>query len=164
MRNLLLKLLPAPNIAVKLLIVGLIMGMIFTFGVQYWSADIQREEAIEITGEFEAYRLYSKRGHNKEIKISLEGYDPYFIGGECITQALIDRIDAIEEGTELHLLVHPNSSTIWELKDGEETILDFEYAKQHIKLENTGFAYLGYFMYFCAAAGLLSLLLRIGHR
>ena len=170
MRNLLLKLLPAPNIAAVLLILGSIFGTVFTFGMQYWDADIQREDASEISGGFESYRVvygYGRpHGSNQinEIKINLVGCEPVSIDGACVTEALIDRIDAIEEGTELQLLVHPNSSTIWELKDGEETILDFEYAKQHIKLENTGFAYLGYFMYFCAVAGLLSLLLRIGHR
>ena len=167
MRNLLLKLLPAPNIAAVLLILGSILGTVFTFGMQYWGADIQREDAIETSGDFESYRIiygYGRlRGSNQinEITINLVGCEPVSIDGACVTEGLIDRLDAIEEGTKLQLLVHPNSGTVWELKDGEETILDFEYSKQHIKLENTIFAYLGGFMYFCALAGLISLVMRI---
>lgn len=46
-----------------LLIAGLIMGTVFSFGMQYWNAPIAREEAIHTTAVFSSYKEQLNRGH-----------------------------------------------------------------------------------------------------
>ena len=71
-----------------------------------------------------------------------------------------DGIKALPEGAKVDMLVHPNSNTIWELKHDGKTILSFEESQKDIKNENVGFIVLGIFMYFCAAIGFGSLLIK----
>ena len=73
-----------------------------------------------------------------------------------------DEIKALPQGAKLDMLVHPNSDTVWELKHGDKTLLSFEESQKDIKSENIGFIVLGIFMYFCAAIGIGSLLIRWG--
>jgi DNA topoisomerase-1 len=64
------------------------------------------------------------------------------------------------KGEKLILLIHPNSATIWEIRTAEKTIMSFAYTQNNLRQENIGFSILGMFMYFGAAIGLGSLLMR----
>jgi hypothetical protein len=58
------------------------------------------------------------------------------------------------------MLLHPNSSSIVELKHGEKTILPFEEAVKDLGVERIGFLILGILLYLCAAWGAFVLLKR----
>lgn len=149
--------------AVMLLVVGLILGSIFVFGSQYWGEPIQREDAIEISATYEAYKINPgkiRKHHIKQIEISIADHSSVYIDGACVSEDVKDGIKELPEGAKLNMLVHPNSDTVWELKHGDKTILSFEESQKDIKSENIGFIVLGVFMYFCAAIGLGSLLTR----
>ena len=149
--------------AVMLLVVGLILGSIFVFGSQYWGEPIQREDATEVSAIYEAYEINPgkiRKHHIKQIEITLTDYSSVYIDGACVSEDVKDGIKALPEGAKLDMLVHPNSDTVWELKHGDKTILSFEESQKDIKNENVGFIILGIFMYFCAAIGLSSLLMR----
>lgn len=149
--------------AVMLLVVGLILGSIFVFGSQYWGEPIQREDAIEISATYETYEINPgkiRKHHIKQIEISFDDHSSVYIDGSCVSEDVKDGIKALPEGAKLDMLVHPNSDTVWELKYGDKTILSFEESQKDIKNENIGFVVLGVFMYFCAAIGLGSLLMR----
>lgn len=149
--------------AVMLLVVGLILGSIFIFGSQYWGEPIQREDAIEISAIYEAYEINPgkiRKHHIKQIEIILTDHSSVYIDGACVSEDVKDGIKALPQGAKLDMLVHPNSDTVWELKHGDKTILSFEESQKDIKNENVGFIILGIFMYFCAAIGLSSLLMR----
>ena len=149
--------------AVMLLVVGLILGSIFVFGSQYWGEPIQREDATEVSAIYEAYEINPgkiRKHHIKQIEITLTDHSSVYIDGACVSEDVKDGIKALPEGAKLDMLVHPNSDTVWELKHGDKTILSFEESQKDIKNENVGFIILGIFMYFCAAIGLSSLLMR----
>ena len=149
--------------AVMLLVVGLILGSIFIFGSQYWGEPIQREDAIEVSAIYEAYEINPgkiRKHHIKQIEITLADHSSVYIDGACVSEDVKDGIKALPKGAKLDMLVHPNSDTAWELKHGDKTILSFEESQKDIKNENIGFIILGMFMYFCAAIGLSSLLMR----
>ena len=149
--------------AVMLLVVGLILGSIFIFGSQYWGEPIQREDAVEISATYETYEINPgkiRKHHIKQIEITLTDHASVYIDGACVSEDVKDEIKALTEGAKLDMLVHPNSDTVWELKHGDKTILSFEESQKDIKNENVGFIILGMFMYFCAAIGLGSLLIK----
>ena len=149
--------------AVMLLVVGLILGSIFVFGSQYWGEPIQREDATEVSATYEAYEINPgkiRKHHIKQIEITLADHSSVYIDGACVSEDVKDGIKALPKGAKLDMLVHPNSDTVWELKHGDKTILSFEESQKDIKNENIGFIILGIFMYFCAAIGLSSLLMR----
>ena len=149
--------------AVMLLVVGLILGSIFVFGSQYWGEPIQREDATEVSAIYEAYEINPgkiRKHHIKQIEITLTDHSSVYIDGACVSEDVKDGIKALPEGAKLDMLVHPNSDTVWELKHGDKTILSFEESQKDIKNENVGFIILGIFMYFCAAIGPGSLLIK----
>ena len=49
--------------AILFLIVGLILGTVFTFGQQYWKAPIQRDEAISVQAEYQNQFGELSEGH-----------------------------------------------------------------------------------------------------
>ena len=146
-----------------LLVVGLILGSIFVFGSQYWGEPLQREDATEVSAIYEAYEINPgkiRKHHIKQIEITLTDHSSVYIDGACVSEDVKDGIQTLPEGAKVDMLVHPNSDTVWELKHGDKTILSFEESQKDIKNENIGFIILGIFMYFCAAIGLSSLLMR----
>lgn len=146
--------------AVFLLIAGLFIGTVFTFGMRYWNAPVAREEAVAVTATFASSKESRDNGDVKEILLRFEDHDQLHIDGSCITEALRSRVSAITPGTTLSLLVHPNSSTILELRMGEDTLLEFEYAAEKLTREADMFMGLGIFLYAMAAWGLASLIFR----
>ena len=151
--------------AVVLLVIGLSLGTVFTFGVQYWGEPIERGDAVSVSASFESYRIIHGRWSSiNEIVLRFEDREQLSIDGACVSEAVLDGVEALREGALLDMLVHPNSDTVWELKHGGEVILLFEKSQKSIRAENTGFAFLGVFEYFCAAMGLGSLLMRLKKR
>lgn len=143
-----------------LLIAGLIMGTVFTFGMQYWNAPITHEEAIHTTAVFSSYKEQLKRGHVKEIIVLFEDHEQLYIDGVCINAELRDNIHNLTPGTELSLIVHPNSNTIMDLRIGEAVFLEFQDTSEKLTGEATGSMGLGLFCYVLSVCGLFSLLFR----
>lgn len=142
-----------------LLIAGLLMGTVFTFGVQHWNGPVTREEAVAVTAVYASYGEQKNRGHVKEIILRFDDHDQLHIDGSCISEDLRHRIRALTPGTELSLLVHPNSSTILELKAGNAVLLDFTRASERLSGEAKGFLGMGLVLYALAACGLVHLLI-----
>ena len=146
--------------AVTLVIAGLFIGTVFTFGMRYWNAPVAREEAVAVTAVLSSSLESRDDGDVKEILLRFEDHQQLHIDGACITDELRSRVSAITPGTTLSLLVHPNSSTVMELRVGEETLMEFEYAAEKLTREADMFMWLGIFLYAMAAWGLASLILR----
>lgn len=140
-----------------LLIAGLIMGTIFTFGMQYWNAPITQEEAIHTTAVFSSCKVRRDRGHVKEIIVRFEDRDQLYIDGSCIDEKLQSRIQSISPGSEVALIVHPNSNTILEFRVGDWMLLEFQTTSEKLKGEATGSMALGLFCYALSACGLVGL-------
>lgn len=141
-----------------LLIAGLLMGTVFTFGVQHWNRPVTREEAVSVTAVYASFGEQKNRGHVTEIILRFDDHDQLYIDGSCINEDLRNRIHALTPGTELSLLVHPNSSTILELKAGNAVLLDFTRASERLAGEAKSFLWMGLVLYTLAACGLARLL------
>ncbi len=146
--------------AILFIVIGLILGSIFILDMRYWNAPIDREDAISVEATFDSFIERESRGKSKGITISFSDYDQQFINTSCVTDDLRNDLKQLAKGDNLILLIHPNSQTIWEIRTEKKTILSFAYTQNTLRQENIGFGILGTFMYFGAAIGLGSLLMR----
>ncbi len=143
--------------AIFLLVAGLFMGTVFTFLVQYANAPVSREESRHITAVFSSYGTQRERGRVKEIIVRFADHDQLYIDGSCISDALLDSVEILSPGTELTMIVHPNSNTILDLRVGKLVLLEFEAASNKLAKEAKGFLGLGLFCYVLSACGLCRL-------
>ncbi len=142
--------------AVVLLIVGVLLGTVFTFGQQYWNARVSPEECIAVETQFLDYREIRK-GKSvtiKEIAIDCANGERYFIDGVSVNEWVRDALAFFSPGDEVRLLIHPNRSTIVEFTTQSRVILEFDDTMEKLRGEANGFLGLGIFMYFSAAVGL----------
>ena len=143
-----------------LLIAGLIMGTVFTFGMQYWNAPVTKEESIHTTAIYESYATQREQGRVKEIIVRFKDHEQLYIDGVCINDTLLNSIDSFVPGIELSMIVHPNSNTIMELHADNQVLLEFQNTSEKLTGEATGFMGLGLFCYVLSVCGLISLLFR----
>lgn len=141
------------NAAIFLLIAGLIMGTVFTFGMKYWNEPISQDEAQQVNAIFSSYKETKRRGHVQEIILRFDDHEQLYIDGVCIDNELCDTISEIMPGTILEMMVHPNSNTILEMETGTTKILEFNDSVQKLSSEASGFMYLGVFCYILALMG-----------
>ena len=140
-----------------LLIAGVFMGTVFTFGMQYWNAPVTQEDTIHTTAVFSSYAADRREGHVKEIIVRFEDHEQLCIDGSCINEQVWDGLDTIAPGMEVELMIHPNSNTILDFRMGNSVVLEFENTSEILASEATGFFGLGLFLYILAAYGLFNL-------
>lgn len=145
--------------AVFLLIAGLILGTVFTFGVRYWNAPIAREDAQQITATFSSSIERLKHGRVQEVILRFDDHEELRIDGSCMSNTLLEAIKLLEPGSVLEMAVHPNSNTIWELQCAAAKYLDFEDTMKHLGRESVGFTVLGIFCYLSSIVGFARLIL-----
>ena len=142
--------------AVLLLIVGLLLGTVFTFGQQYWNAQVTPDRCIEVQTRFldyhEHWKIKSTRIH--EISVDCENGERYFIDGVSVNERVRDALAFFSPGDEIRLLIHPNRDTIVEFTTQSRVILAFDDTMAKLRGEANGFLGLGIFMYFSAVVGL----------
>ena len=146
--------------AVFFIIVGMVMGTVFTLGMQYWNEPIQREDARVIVATYDSYYRNESPRHHRGIVVRFTDCDSMNIDSACLRQDVVDSIQELSSGDRVELLVHPNSDTIWEMKSDTNTILPFELAQERLKCENIAFGILGILLYALAVSGVVSLLFR----
>jgi hypothetical protein len=145
-------------VALFLVMIGIIMGIVFSFGMQYWESSVSKEDAIYTEAEFSSYKTIYGRYHSvKEVRIDFADREPLFIDGTCCSQMVFEKLDHIKPGSVLYMYVHPNSSTLLEIYDGSTAILMFDDTVEKLSSEVSAFLFLAIFMYFVAAYGLLKL-------
>ncbi len=149
---------PMPlGMAVALLVVGIFLGSIFSFGMQFWNEEVTQEECSKIETQFVGYeniRQPERPATIKEIAIDCANGERYFIDGVSIDSELRENIADLVCGESITLFIHPNSSTVVELSTNSGIILPFSETVDKLGSEATGFLFLGLFMYFCALVGL----------
>lgn len=144
--------------AIFLVVLGLLLGTVFTFGMRYWQSPVMKTEAIYDEAVFSSFEEVSRRGHVHEILLRFEDRAQVSVDSACLTDEVIAQIEAITPGSTVTLYIHPNSSTVLELIDHGTVILPFDETVKKVSTEANAFAVLGIFMYLCAAAGILRLL------
>lgn len=101
------------TLAITLLVVGLLLGSVFTFRIQYWNADITRESCTKIETQFHAYdeiRQWKHRTRIKEIAIDCGNGERYFIDGVSINTDLRNALSELSEQENITRLIHPNGN------------------------------------------------------
>ena len=146
--------------AIFLLITGLFIGSIFTFGMQYWNAEVSREACTQVETSFVSYDpMYGRRASVKEIAIYCSNNERYDIDGVSLNRTLLEKLTTLSEGEKLKLLIHPNANTILELSTDHDTLLHFDETVEKLGSEATAFLFLGLFMYFTAGLSLYHIVL-----
>lgn len=149
---------PMPfGLAIFLLIAGLLLGSVFTFGMQYWNSEVLREECTLIETRFVSYEeihQHKRPMEIKEIAVDCDNDERYFIDGVSIDADLRTALSELSEQQKISLLIHPNSDTIVEFSTENGKILAFDETIHKIAGETTAFLFLGLFMYFCSIVGL----------
>lgn len=140
--------------AIFLVIAGLLLGTIFTFGMRYWHAPISREKCAQVETEFVSYRERIRRGNIQLIDIDCADGQRYEIDGACISQTVLDGVESLQSQAPITLLIHPNSDTVMELSCESGTLLTFDDSVQRLAGDTMLFTVLGIIMYAAALGGL----------
>lgn len=140
-----------------IVIAGIVLGTVFTFGMRYWESSVSKEDAIFVEATFSSYDGIYIRGDLKEIKMIFQDRKQLFIDGTCCSQSVQDKLESLKPGSVLQMYVHPRSGTILEIKTDNGSILQFEESVKKLSSEVTGFLFLGIFMYACAVYGIIKL-------
>ena len=141
------------------IVLGGVLGSISTYNCLYLNQIIDREEAIVATGRFDSYEFsYGKGGAVSEVRIDFIDRGELYIDTAYHVE-MDEKLEALEKGEQLNMLLHPNSEAIWELTTEKSAILSFDDAKSRTQFEN------GFFMFFlvglcliCISMGVFALL------
>ena len=125
------------------------IGTAMTFGTHYWKKDVSREEAVAAEATYQSCRK-SYSATPVEFLVRFSNLEQQAVDGSCASEALYQQINALEPGTRVSLLLHPNSATILEFRVGDTVLLDFDSTVKALRREVTGFTVLGVFVYLCA--------------
>ncbi len=157
-----------------LLVLGILLGTVFVFGMSYWNQPITREEAIQVEAAFSGFREQAghqqgrltlgdstiRTGSSSVAPVILEFRDhaQLTIDGSCVTDALLAQLQALKAGDTLTCIVHPHSDTVLEIAAGDELLMPFDSSVSQLHSEQKGFFWLGIIMYTGALYGLLNLI------
>ena len=159
---------PMPfKLAVFMLVIGILLGSIFTFGMQYWNKNIPREECRVVKTQFLSYdEIWHAKPTVSIVEIAIDCTDGnrYFIDGVSINEELRDQLSSLSKNDDITLLIHPNSNTIVEFSNDQTVLLNFDDTISKLDGESTGFLFLGIFTYFCALVGLYYIIYHIIRR
>ncbi len=153
---------------ILLIIVGLLMGTVFTVGMGYWNAAVEPEDAIAVTAVYDGYEIRygrGKRSANRNkinvIDLRFTDHEELAIVGSCIDNELLDDLYALRKGDRLDMLVHPNGGDkLLAITADGETILAFDDAIKSLSVERWGFFALVLFCYLGASVGAYYLIKR----
>ena len=144
--------------AIFLLLAGMFLGAIFTFGTRYWHALVSREDCTQVNTEFVSYRERTRRGSIQLIYIDCANGQRYELDGACISQPVLEGVENLQPQEPITLLIHPNSDTILELSCESGTLMAFDDAAQRVAGDTLLFMVLGILMYAAALGGLYQLI------
>ena len=139
---------------ILIIIVGTVLGTVFTFGMQYWNAAVSPDEALSLCAAYTGYDVdysMSSTGASRrsiaQVFLHFADHDRLTIDGSCVNQVLLDRLDSLFEGTVLDMRIHPSGSSVLSIEAQGKTILAFEDSQRHLSFEKWGFFALGMIVY-----------------
>ena len=160
-----LKKLPSLGQALVLLIIGLLMGTVFTVMMNYTQGPVTMDEAHPVSAVMEdvrgSYGRRNRRNSLREILIRFEDHEQLHIDSPVATKAMLEQLNTYSAGTTFDMLVHPNSATILALHINGEEIINFDTAMAKLSNENLVFFWMGICLYAAAAFGAYVVILRL---
>nr|MBR4280195.1 hypothetical protein [Clostridia bacterium] len=139
---------------ILIIIVGVLLGSVFTFGMHHWNASVHPEDAIAVRAAYTGYDVDYSSGRTGAIRrniaqvfLHFADHDRLTIDGSCVNTALLDALAALPDGTMLDMLVHPSGSSVLSIETQGETLLAFEQSQRSLNFEKWGFFALGMIAY-----------------
>ena len=123
-------------------ILAIIFGVFFAL-IQSINDPIPRSEAVAYSGKFEEYKV----GKNYCAIVFADGSE-YEVYPHTETQEFSDAMNSLKKGTELDILVNPNSDYVVEIMAGSREILNFEQSQAAIDSYDNGYIAIGVFACF----------------
>lgn len=146
--------------AVFLIVVGILLGTVFTVGMHFWEAPVTKAEAVSLNAVFSSCKEILQHGRTQEIVVRFADHEQLTIDGVSLSDEVISKVEALKPGTVLTLYVHPNSSTILEMVDNGDVIIAFDETVSKLSAEVSGFTVLGILLYLGALFGIVKLIRR----
>ena len=138
--------------AIAMTVLCLVLGTVFLLNHTYWERPVEKDEAVQVSAIYKSY--YYKEGiqgtrysRSAVLKLYFKDNDTLFFNDCYIDTELVEKIDALPEGTRLDMLLHPNGDDIIECKAEGETLLDFEWATSRLLINSVGFVVIGICLY-----------------
>ena len=151
------------GVCIFFIAIGIIIGNIFVIVTWHEGKLIDKSETIPVTATFSSYTIHTSpngKGAVNEVELCFIDHEKLYIDGACFNIDVETALDNLEKGDRLELLLHPVSNYIWDIQRDEEIILSFDDAKSRTRFENIAFTIIGFFVYFCAIMGAISLFLQ----
>ena len=111
---------------------------------------IPESDAISLVVTYSGCDPAYRRGYVKYIDLHFDDYEALTVDGCCSNTDLVEQLNNIPAGTQMHLLVHPKSENILQLDVNSKILLEFHDAQNRIWREAVAFAVMGLFMYVVA--------------
>jgi cbb3-type cytochrome oxidase subunit 3 len=121
-------------------ILGILLSLVFTLS-ELSNEPVTRDEAIAYTGEFVRYEVW----RNGRIIHFADGTTQE-VYPHTEPASLARRMETLERGTVLHLLINPNNDYVAEIRTDTEELLNFESSQEDIKTYGYGYVGIGIFM------------------
>ena len=144
--------------SIVFILFGVVLGSIFAYDCLYLGKIIDREDAIVARGTFDSYEYsYSpKSGAVSEVQINFIDRETLYL--DAYHTEMDEKLERLEPGEQLDLLLHPNSEYIWEMTTEDDVVLSFDDAKSRTQLEKSFFGViLVGFCFVCTLMGVVSL-------
>lgn len=135
-----------PPVILFAALVGIGFGIFFLF-FQNTYKPIPREQAEVVTGEFEKYETADGYGG-----ITLQDGTYCIVSADTAPSDFESAMAALEKGTQLHILIHPRTRYVIEVRTDKAELLNIDAAQRAIRSKNSGSTILGVVL---LAAGLL---------
>lgn len=107
---------------------------------------IDRENAIMLSAVFDSVdRVYGKHGV-QYVNLQFQDAEAQSVAGCCLGYGLQEKLESIPSGTQMQLLIHPDSGNVLQIQVEGETLLEFDDAQDQLWREACFFPVLGVFM------------------
>lgn len=133
-----------PGTLLIIAVAAIIFG-IFFITLQSDNTPITRAEAVAYSGSFDHYDC--KFEDYRFIRFQ-DGTE-YSVYPHTETSEFKERMQKLEEGTKLYILVNPNNECVIEVKTDSEELLNFEASQQDIASYDNGYVAIGLVAVFC---------------
>ncbi len=122
-------------------ILGILLSLVFTLS-ELSNEPVTRDEAIAYTGEFVRYEVWRNGRIIHFADGTTQEVYPHTEPAE-----LARRMETLERGTRLHLLINPNNEYVAEIRTDTEELLNFERSQADVKAYGWGYVGIGVFMF-----------------
>lgn len=131
---------------IAMICVVLFVGTVFV-GQLFQNRKVDQQEAVELSAVYESADVHKRRFRTQYIDLQFQDDDEQTVDGCCLGYGLQEKLKSLPSGTEMQLLIHPQSGKVLQIQVTDETLLDFDFAQDCLWNEAIGFAGLGVLMY-----------------